>query len=341
MNQTKWNRITLVTMMSVIMMTTISCVEKIEKQTTFEAKTFTVFQDDMIHFQPENPNQYETVRTSSADRGREIYTRLELPDLGNHVKITIKVELRPIPKDLVSVWDPWDRAGHVRLQMADSIDVELLKFMTAYGGQTEWQADISHLGPLLKGTCNFYAFIDTWVTPGWRMDCSLTFEPGEERNPDWVQPLFFEQDYTAAAPGNAGLSHTITVPEDLGKINLYYLPSGHCTDGTRDDEFITKDNIFTVDGKEITRLRPWRTDCRQFRAINPYGRRWSNGEWSSDFERSGWCPGDQVLPTVIDWSKAIQPGEHQVGLVITDVRPQDENKHYGYWRVSGVLAGWN
>jgi hypothetical protein len=308
------------------------CVQ-VAEQPRFETVTYDIFSNNMIHYSSENPSQYETVTVSSQDDGREIRTELEIPKFNGPVKITAKVNLRPIPKDLISVHDKWDRAGHVRLVNENGPDVELLKFMTAYGGTTEWEMDVSHLASLLVGNCEFAGWIDTWVTPAWYIDFTLTFEPGETVNPTWAEPLFYDLEYRS---GDSA-STTIDVPE-LGKIEMYYLVSGHCSDGTGADEFEPKDNVFYCDDSEIHRFRPWRTDCKQFRAINPYTRRWSNGIWSSDFSRSGWCPGDAVSPTVINLD--LEPGTHDLKLLIEDIRPEKDG-HYGYWRVSAIMVGWN
>ena len=95
------------------------CSGEVETRARFEPRVFDVFQDDMIHFLPEEPGRYETVRTSAEDNGREVVTQLELPDFGDRVKITARVALRPIPKDPIDVHDRWDRAGHVRLRRDD------------------------------------------------------------------------------------------------------------------------------------------------------------------------------------------------------------------------------
>ena len=56
-------------------------------------------------------------------------------------------------------------------------DIEIAKLITAYGGVTEHDIDVAHLAPLFDGEWTFTGFVDTWVTPGWRMDFSLLFEP--------------------------------------------------------------------------------------------------------------------------------------------------------------------
>jgi hypothetical protein len=95
-----------------------------------------------------------------------------------------------------------------------------------------------------------------------------------------------------------------------------------------------------VDGREVHRLEPWREDCKAFRSINPYCRRWSDGSWSADYARSGWCPGDQVRPIPIDLTAALPPGRHQLTIRIPGIRPRDADGSFGYWRVSGYLIGW-
>ena len=255
-----------------------------------------IFQDNLIHFSLVDSiiNKYETVRVGSRENGREVVTQIELPDFDDGEKIIAKVNLRPIPKDLLSVYDPWDRAGHIRLERAEGPDVEIMKFMTAYGGKTEWEIDISNLAPLLKGSCTFTGWIDTWVTPGWRIDFSLIIEDGNNKSPEWVEPIFYKLSYELEEPGDEGIETTIIVPPGMEEITLNYLVSGHCTDGRGADEFESKDNVLYIDNKEILRFRPWRKDCKQFRSINPYTRRWSSGDWSSDFEWTNWCPGDKV-----------------------------------------------
>src|SRR5690606_7265530 len=102
--------------------------------------------------------------------------------------------------------------------------------------------------------------------------------------------------FTNEAFGADGVESRFTIPDGLSRVKLYYLVSGHCTDGRGADEFESKDNVFTVDDVVVYRYQPWRDDCRQYRAINPYNRRWSDGFWSSDYSRTGWCPGTEVNP---------------------------------------------
>ena len=259
-------------------------------------------------------------------------------------RIFANIQIHPIPKDELSVFDPWDRAGDIRLEVPGKPDIELVKFITAYGGETEYDVELSYLRPILTDTMVLKAFIDTWVQNAWKVDVSLSYEPIEPKeNPDkifadWVEPLWYEPSVISEMPGK---TITVTVPENMKKVLFYYYVSGHCTDGRDEDEFISKDNVIRVDEKVVFRYQPWRDDCGEFRTINPYTKRWSDGYWSSDFSRSGWCPGDKVEPLVLDLSDHLTPGTHTVSFSIEDIRPEDENGNYGYWRVSGYLAGYD
>ena len=184
------------------------------------------------------------------------------------------------------------------------------------------------------------------------MDFELVFETGVEpaldgvpaappEGPsDWGAPLLYEESLTAERLEEGPIDVPVTVPEGVSRVVLRYLVSGHSTDGTDADEFVSKDNVVLVDGAEVERFRPWRDDCGRFRAANPYTRRWSDGYWSSDYSRSGWCPGDRVAPRLVDLSGVLAPGRHLVSFNVEDVRPKNDEGHFGYWRVSAALLGW-
>jgi len=300
-----------------------------------------IFDQNMIHFLPDSADKYMTGRVKSLDNGRVISTSVDIPSFTSPVKITANVIVNPVPKDMLNVHDRWDRAGNFRLSVDGMPDIEIVKYITSYGGMTEYEMDVSHLAPLLQGNCTFKGFIDTWVSPAWKVDFSLTFEPLEDDlNPDWAYGLIFEESFNHKEMGNDGVEVEVSIPDDMEGVILNYLVSGHCTDGRDADEFVPKDNVIYVDDIPVYRFRPWRDDCRQFREINPYCAKWSAGYWSSDFSRSGWCPGDKVDPVEIDLTDHLTPGIHKVRFVIENIRPEDDDGHYGYWRVSSHLIGW-
>jgi hypothetical protein len=306
-----------------------------------DAVTVPVFRENIIHFTPDDSAKYNTDLVACREGGRVITRTMNLPDFAPPVRITAHLVLAPIPKDELEVYDRWDRAGNVRLEIPGGPDVELVKFITAYGGRTEYDVDLSHLAPLLHGRCVFKGFVDTWVSPAWKMDFSLTFAPDTQVvNPDWVASVTYNESVTRDGIGDKGIEAPIDIPAGLHRVLLHYYVSGHCTDGTDADEFVQKDNVISVDNIVVHRFRPWRDDCRQFRPINPYCRRWTDGSWSCDYSRSGWCPGDIVEPLELDLTDHLVPGKHIMRFVIENIRPKDANGNYGYWRVSAQLLGW-
>lgn len=323
----------------IIMAALIGCIER--KDAVVKGETVEIFKENVIHFDADQPDKYATDNVSILDNGRVVMAEAGLPELRGRIKITAHVAIHPIPEDEVSVYDRWDRAGNVRLVREGRPDIEIVKFVTAYGGFTEYNVDVSHLAPLLRGDCVFKGFVDTWMSPGWKMDFSLTFTPHDYvEMPIWVEAAVYEESFDFEGMGDEGVTVDIDIPDGLKQVIMNYLVSGHCTDGRDADEFVSKDNVIYVDGREVYRFRPWRDDCLKFRAINPYCRRWSDGAWSSDYSRSGWCPGDKVEPTRIDLTPYLEPGRHSLRFAIEKIRPKDELGHYGYWRVSGHLVGF-
>jgi len=317
--------------------------------------TVHVFHDDAIHFFPDDPGLFAAPPVEPADNGRAVERTVTLRPPSGPYRIFARVTTKPIPQDVSTVHDKWDRAGNVQLVLPDGPPIEVVKFVTAYGGRTEHRVDVTHLAPVLHGERTFRGFIDTWVSPAWRMDLEITFEPvpdeptpewmegwinpDDDRPPAWVRSVFYEQEMSAERLAAGPQWVDVEIPDGARRVVLRYLTSGHCTDGRGADEFVTKNNVILVDDTEAHRFRPWRADCRDFRDVNPYCRRWFDGSWSADFDRSGWCPGDAVEPEEIDLTGALPAGPHRIGFLVEDVRPEDESGK-GYWRVSAALIGW-
>jgi hypothetical protein len=301
----------------------------------------TVFEGAPVHFLPDSAAKYERPGLTAADGGRLVRTRVTLPEIAGPHRITALLTVRPVPKTDREVFDRWDRAGNVRLVEGGMPPLEVVRFMTAYGGRTDHEVDVTHLAPLLRGERTFEAFVDTWSSPGWTLDVALRYTPVRDHdNATWASPLFYADSFNREEMP-AGAEVDVEIPAGLRRVVMKYLSTGHCTDGTDADEFISKANVISVDGTVVARYHPWRDDCRKYRDRNPYTARWTDGSWSSDYARSGWCPGTEVLPLEFDLTDHLTPGRHRIGFCIEDIRPKDENGHFGYWRVSAHLVGWD
>ncbi|MBX3433671.1 MAG: hypothetical protein KF847_10155 [Pirellulales bacterium] len=265
------------------------------------------------------------------DNGRIVERQVTLPALGPYSEVTTQL----------NIWaadDPWDRAGSIQLVTAAGV-VELHKFVTGFGGTTQHQQQVTNLAPYLRqGPVTIRAFIDTWVPQAWALDFNLTVtDDTATKTPRWNRAVFNDQDWRSASYPNNRRTETVTIPASLEKVYLNYLASGHASDGTGGDEFTQRTHKIFIDGIEVFNEIPWRTDGVNFRSVNPRSGRFGN-VWSSDLDRAGWIPGDDVDPYVIDVSQYLTAGTHTISYEIAGVRPGDSSG-YGYWRVSSYLTG--
>ena len=76
---------------------------------------------------------------------------------------------------------------------------------------------------------------------------------------------------TAAAPT---LTAEVEIPEGLDTPRLRILSTGHATDGTAGNEFLSCTHVLRVDGREVARWRPWAEGGGALRHLSPWAGRW-------------------------------------------------------------------
>jgi len=241
--------------------------------------------------------------------------------------------------------------------------VELVRFFTPFGvkhfnqyrslNDKEWEdaayykQDVSDLRQYLQGDVYIGAFIGNYDGGGHKISLDLKAYPesyewktGDENL--WTLPLFNTCNVMEMSGQNYGkffetdsLTVTFNVPEGLTSLRLRYLSTGH---GGWDsgDEFVPKENVILIDGQPRFHHTPWRSDCGTFRTYNPASGNFWNGMSSSDYSRSGWCPGTATQPVYFDLT-GLTPGEHTITIAIP--QGQREGTYFSAWNVSGVLVG--
>ena len=131
---------------------------------------------------------------------------------------------------------------------------------------------------------------------------------------------------------------SLTVTFKLEDINQYaqlrYISTGHGGWG-EGDEFVPKTNTILIDGKVAFTHTPWRQDCGCYRDLNPVSGNFWNGLSSSDFSRSGWCPGTATQPVYFDLSPWADGKEHTLTVAIPQGKPVEGM--FSHWAVSGTL----
>ena len=242
--------------------------------------------------------------------------------------------------------------------------VEMVRFFTPFGvrhyneyrslGDQEWaekvyyKQEISDLRPMLEGDVYIGAFIGNYDKGGHKLSLTLKAYPEDERwsysdsTVEMLLPLFNTCNVMEMAGQNYGkffrtdsLSVDFYVPEGATELKLRYIATGHGGWDTG-DEFVPKANTILIDGKPKYIHTPWRGDCGTYRAANPASGNFWNGMSSSDYSRSGWCPGTATQPVYFDLTD-LEPGEHTMTVAIPQGEP--EGGSFSSWCVSGALVG--
>lgn len=242
--------------------------------------------------------------------------------------------------------------------------LELMRFITPFGvgfynakvkvaglawaDSASYTEDITDLLPVLGGDVWIGAFIGNYDRGGHLLSLSLRYHPNERTvraTPaprSVVVPLFNTCNVMEMAGqeygrlfGTDSLSVEFDTPDTLREARLRYVVTGH---GGWDagDEFVPKANTLWFDGGEVARFVPWRSDCSNFRRVNPASGNFWNGVSSSDFSRSGWCPGTPVDPVIVPLG-VVAPGRHVVRVAIPQGKPDGES--FSAWSVSGAVVG--
>ncbi len=242
--------------------------------------------------------------------------------------------------------------------------VELVRFFTPFGvrhyndqvkvyGQVWEEAawykqEVTDLRALLKGEVWIGVFIGNYDKGGHKVSLSLKYYPGSQQpqtsqGPEpWVMPLFNTLNIMEMAGQNYGtlfdtdsLTVEFDLPEGVKNLKLRYLTTGHGGWGGG-DEFNQKENRLFIDGELVVSATPWRTDCGAWRKYNPSSGNFWNGVTSSDYSRSGWCPGSATNPLFVPLDN-LAPGHHILKVAIPQGAP--EGGSFSAWCVSGILSG--
>lgn len=263
---------------------------------------------------------------------------------------------------MVSLFD--DKGKGMQLPPAQYlVPLELVRFFTPFGvhhynGRVQvegmkWQdeayykQEITDLAACLHGDVWIGAFIGNYDGGGHRLTLDLKAYPQSEEWTDsnaqaWLLPLFNTCNVLEMSGQNYGkffgtdsLTVRFYLPDSVEHVRLRYLSTGHGGWDTG-DEFVPKENHLLIDGQHVFSHTPWRTDCGTYRDKNPVsGTSWT-GTTSSDYSRSGWCPGTATQPVYFDLSW-LAPGWHTLTVAIPQGAPVEGG--FSGWNVSGCLVG--
>lgn len=350
-----------------MMVTAVLCLHTITAAQS-KPKTITIFDRAAVAFDPELVDPLKRDDHVVLRNGQVLQRTLELPalpkDMANAQRITATITVEPVMiKDgnKQRPGDPWTRMGSIsivkpgadlmpksippddieddsNLPSPEDDEIELVRFITGFGGRGTFTQDITALAPLLAGEQTIRLYLSTWLNPAWNVTLTLTYDgevPGARR-PTFAQELFNDQSIEA---DKSTITTTINIPDGLARPRIRIISTGHATDGTDGDEFTARTHTLKIDNRTIAMFRPWSENGGALRDLNPMSGRISiEGRqlWSSDLDRAGWHPGLVVEPLYIP-ARELKPGKHTVTLFIADIRKEDESG-LGYWRVSAIVV---
>ncbi len=240
--------------------------------------------------------------------------------------------------------------------------IEILRFFTSFGvnnfntkreinnynwaQEATYKEEVSSLFPNDVEYVWVGVFIGNYDSGGHVVNLELDFYPNEDpntsKNTKYINPLFSTVNTMEMSGQNYGrlfandtLHVTFKLEKDIQNLNLLYTSTGH-GGWEGGDEFNPKLNRLLIDGKEIYKVVPWRTDCATYRLYNPASGNFNNGLSSSDLSRSNWCPATLTTPYVIPLDN-LKEGTHTIEVIIN--QGKDEGSSFSHWSVTGILVG--
>jgi hypothetical protein len=244
-----------------------------------------------------------------------------------------------------------------------SPSIEILRFFTPFGvnyfndkrkiNNYNWaenvvyKEEVTSLIPTDEDEIWIGVFIGNYDAGGHIISLELDSYPSMNKKENtskkrYIAPLFSTVNTLEMSGQNYGglfandtLKVDFEIEENIQNLQLLYTTTGH---GGWDngDEFTPRMNKLFVDGEEVFKIIPWRTDCASYRLSNPASGNFPDGLSSSDLSRSNWCPGMLTSPYIIPLTK-FKKGKHILEVVIE--QGPNEGPSTNHWNISGVLVG--
>ncbi len=248
--------------------------------------------------------------------------------------------------------------------------VELVRFFTPFGvgqfndrvqidgldwqGEAYYKQEVTDIAHLLQGEVWIGVWIGNYDRGGHRVTVDIKSYPGDYHVEEgwhggYAKSLFNTCNVLEMAGQNYGklfatdsltTEFSIWGSDTARNIRLRYIATGH-GGWEGGDEFNPKTHTILIDGRPAFTYTPWRSDCGRYREWNPVSGNFWNGMSSSDYSRSGWCPGTATQPVYFNISEyfrregIVPTGHHTLTIAISQGEPQAGS--FSHWCVSGVL----
>ena len=228
-------------------------------------------------------------------------------------------------------------------------------YIPAWEEEITWQGDISHLWSAMSDSITLGVYIDTWSSEGFELDLDIEFREGPRQIPPLQQrrhlTLLNTTKFHADQEAFDGFSEVplkleCSFPEAAENAVLHYLATGHGGHSIG-DEFVRCEHVITLNDDTVAQFTPWRDDCASFRRFNPSSGVWTERTFwkgdsideriaSSDYSRSGWCPGSAIPALEFNLGN-LDAGRHQFTIDIPTAQAYTDTE-MNFWNVAAYLT---
>ena len=254
-----------------------------------------------------------TLKTGTSDK--IIVSDMGFHNLGqqlNSIKMTLPNDLHQYEQMLLNIdltcpaggCGPWDVLADLKAVTATGT-YELARYITPYGiACGGWVVDITDFKSVLGEEVEFQTSIIVYTNEGWLVDMSIDLIDNNATDTYTQLGRLWESNYHVY--GDPGISHdfeavTVDFASNTENSHVRMTITGHGQGNTNNAaEFFNVTHNLNVDGAPYHDHNLWKSDC----ASNPCSDQ--AGTWL--FPRAGWCPGQDVIPYIINTDDITNPG---------------------------------
>ena len=272
--------------------------------------------------------------------GQTQFTNVNMPeDMENYAKLLLHLSVN-CP---TGGCDPWDQPANISVINAAGEEFEIARYITPFGiecGGDEWIVDVTDFKALLSGQVTIKSFVQVWGPSGWLVNADLELVEGPSPLFQKTTPLWGTQYHVYGDPGVdddlPALTNTMAANTEESRFRLTITGHGQ---GNTDNaaEFSNRTHSLMINGEVAASHNLWKADCAQNECANQLG------TWL--FPRSGWCPGQAVVPFVYDLGGDLFAGQEitfdyelEEYLNLENTGYNDGSHTEPHYRIAGYLV---